>query len=108
MRILKRFALLFAILISALAINPAISQTSCTTVKDCAQIAVEAAQAARGAADRALPAGAVIAFNRPQCPEGWTPYANARGRTIVGVSAAGEETAGLRFVNWAREEGRNG
>jgi len=34
----------------------------------------------------AIPPNGVVAFDSPQgCPAGWSEYANARGRTIVGV-----------------------
>lgn len=36
-----------------------------------------------------VPTGAVMAFDLAACPSGWTAYALAGGRTIVGVNAAG-------------------
>jgi hypothetical protein len=38
----------------------------------------------------APPAGAVIAFNRPACPAGWSEYAPARGRFIRGIDKSGQ------------------
>jgi hypothetical protein len=35
----------------------------------------------------AIPSGAVMAFNLTSCPQGWSNYANADGRVIVGFSA---------------------
>lgn len=40
----------------------------------------------RRALDIVAPTGAVIAFNLESCPRGWTPYEQASGRFIVGVS----------------------
>jgi microcystin-dependent protein len=48
------------------------------------------AQAAGGTlAQQVVPSGAVMAFNLSACPTGWTAYAAAGGRTIIGVNAAG-------------------
>jgi hypothetical protein len=38
-----------------------------------------------------IPKGMVAAFRLPECPRGWTAYALAQGRTIIGVG----EGAGL-------------
>lgn len=37
----------------------------------------------------ALPSGAVMAFDLPACPAGWTELLSARGRTIVGLPESG-------------------
>jgi hypothetical protein len=39
------------------------------------------------AAALATPAGAVLAFDLPACPSGWTAYAPAAGRNVIGVGA---------------------
>jgi cysteine-rich repeat protein len=36
----------------------------------------------------AYPAGAVVAFDTPACPTGWSSFADATGRTLVGTSGA--------------------
>ncbi|MEY3011801.1 MAG: choline dehydrogenase [Pseudomonadota bacterium] len=36
-----------------------------------------------------VPAGAVMFFNLPKCPDGWAPYAKADGRYLVGVQTGG-------------------
>jgi hypothetical protein len=40
-------------------------------------------------ADATAPAGAVMFFNRPACPSGWTVMTAARGRYVVGLPAGG-------------------
>jgi hypothetical protein len=35
----------------------------------------------------AVPSGAVMPFNLSQCPAGWSAFAQAAGRTIIGVNA---------------------
>ena len=48
-----------------------------------------------------VPTGAVAAFDAPkECPEGWLPFDEAAGRTIIGVGK-GRETSERRY----REEG---
>ena len=43
-----------------------------------------------------VPVGAVVAFDRGfGCPEGWTDFALARGRTIIGASSPTAATGGL-------------
>jgi hypothetical protein len=49
-----------------------------------AAFATEAAMAQNG-----VPAGAVMFFDLPQCPSGWTAYGAAQGRAVVGVPAGG-------------------
>lgn len=39
------------------------------------------------------PAGAVLHFDLPACPAGWSPYSAAQGRTIVGTPAGGTNGA---------------
>ncbi len=41
-----------------------------------------------------VPSGAVVFFNLPACPSGWTEHTEARGRTIVGMPNGGS-------LNWA-------
>jgi len=60
------------------------------------------AQTIRGQspADLAVPSGAIMMFNRDSCPDGWTPYAPALGRAIVGSTGTGvERTVGTRLSN---------
>jgi hypothetical protein len=40
-----------------------------------------------------IPKATIAAFDVPNCPEGWTEYANARGRTIVGAGQGNGLTA---------------
>ena len=42
-----------------------------------------------GIAARAVPTGAVMFFNLPSCPVGWTTFAPATGRTLMGVNGPG-------------------
>ncbi len=44
----------------------------------------------------ATPAGAIMAFNLASCPVGWSEFTNARGRTVVGLSASDAEFNLLR------------
>ena len=39
----------------------------------------------------AMPAGAVIAFNLPACPAGWSEYTPAYGRFIRGIDKSGSK-----------------
>jgi len=74
------------------------SPARCVSVLDCAQQAVEAAQAAQLAAEqstaqlRATMVGAVVAFNATTCPTGWTEYTPAQGRFIRGIDKPGGAT----------------
>lgn len=38
-----------------------------------------------------VPSGAVIAFNRDECPLGWSPFPPADGRVIIGLDTNGDE-----------------
>jgi hypothetical protein len=51
---------------------------------------VEALQAAIQLLEIVMPPGAVVAFNREECPTGWTVYEPARGRFIRGIDVTGE------------------
>jgi hypothetical protein len=42
------------------------------------------------------PAGAVLAFNLSACPPGWTAFADAAGRAIVGTNAVATSGISLR------------
>lgn len=55
----------------------------------------QGAPGAAGAAGIAgvAPSGAVLHFDLPSCPAGWSPYAAAAGRTIVGTPAGGTNGA---------------
>jgi hypothetical protein len=58
------------------------------------------AQAAGGAlAQQIVPAGAVLAFNLPTCPAGWSRFDPAGGRAIVGVNASGANGLSQRKLN---------
>jgi hypothetical protein len=53
-------------------------------------IAVGVAAAAGDESDGLnVPRGAVVAFSRTTCPEGWSRFASAHGRVIVGARPAG-------------------
>jgi hypothetical protein len=54
-----------------------------------------------GTSGAATPAGAVMSFNLQQCPDGWSEFAAAQGRSIVGLPAGGElgGTAGTALAN---------
>ncbi|MBL8919177.1 MAG: hypothetical protein JNJ54_09980 [Myxococcaceae bacterium] len=47
-----------------------------------------------GLAARGVPTGAVMFFNLPSCPVGWTVFAAGNGRTLVGFSAGGDAGVG--------------
>lgn len=59
----------------------------CTELVECAQLALQAAQTAQRAATIATPSGAVLAFNRSSCPDGWSQFAPASGRFVLGTAA---------------------
>ena len=40
-----------------------------------------------------IPKGAVVAFQLPECPDGWSPYEEAAGRTVIGVGEGDDLTA---------------
>ncbi len=50
----------------------------------------EAMAAALTLLDVLMPAGAVVAFNRDECPPGWAIFGPARGRFIRGIDPEGE------------------
>jgi hypothetical protein len=53
----------------------------------------------------APPAGAVIAFNRSNCPAGWSEYAPARGRFIRGIDKSGQtDPSGTRNPGNTQED----
>jgi hypothetical protein len=62
--------------------NHAVNATSATT-------AVTAGAASGALAQQIVPSGAVLAFNLSACPSGWSLYAAAGGRAVIGVNAAG-------------------
>lgn len=64
------------------------AQAKCTTVGECAQLALEAAEMAQHALSIAAPAGAVISFDLDKCPRGWAIFKPASGRFIRGASAS--------------------
>ena len=80
-------AIRVAIILAAIgAAAPARAQAPCTTVLECAQRALEAAEEAKRTAALSTPAGAVMAFNRDDCPAGWKRLEEANGRVIVGMA----------------------
>jgi hypothetical protein len=53
-------------------------------------VSATTAQGASGTlAQQIVPSGAVMAFNLSVCPAGWTAFATAAGRTIIGMNAGG-------------------
>jgi hypothetical protein len=67
-----------------------------------AQMAVFLELAMRGtAAWSPIPTGAVMFFNLPACPSGWTELVQGRGRYVVGVPGGGTllGTAGTALTN---------
>jgi hypothetical protein len=52
-------------------------------------------------ADAFAPAGAVVYFDLPSCPDGWSIYTQGRGRYLVGVPASGTigGTVGTALTN---------
>ena len=66
--------------------------------------AVEASRASSAAgtlANQIVPPGAVMFFNLSACPAGWTAFAGAQGRYVVGVPAGGtlNGTGGTALAN---------
>jgi len=47
------------------------------------------AQTETAAAVATVPRGAVVAFDRANCPTGWHAFAKAQGRTVVGLNPEG-------------------
>jgi hypothetical protein len=74
-----------------LAVPPASAQPVCNNVISCAQVAVEAAQAAQRSAQNAIPTGAVMAFRLRECPSGWVIATDLAGRVIVGAGEGGKD-----------------
>lgn len=68
------------------------SHAACQTIEQCAQEAVSAAKAAQDALARAVPSGAVIAFDLKECPAGWSEYEKAHGRFIRGIDRGDPKT----------------
>lgn len=79
----------------------AVDHPQCTTIEECARFAMEAAFEAKIALQVAVPIGAVMAFNLPECPAGWAPFSELNGRVIVGAGA-GE---GLTARPWKEKKG---
>jgi hypothetical protein len=72
--------------ISASTVQPRASTQTCTS-------------GIRGAIDykSIIPSGAVMAFDLPGCPAGWSEYTAARGRFLRGIdNGAGNDPAGTR------------
>ena len=62
------------------------AHADCTTIKECAQEAVEAALTARSQIDLMIPKGAVVPFAADKCPDPyWEEYPRAYGRFIRGI-----------------------
>lgn len=80
--------------VSAIADEP---KSQCKTVLDCAQLAVEIASKAQYALDHAVPAGAVMAFDLEQCPDGWELFDKLAGRVVVGQGLPGEGMETMTF-----------
>lgn len=77
--------LLVGCLTSAMMISPVPAQE---------RAGVGALQDALQLLDVLMPPGAVVAFNREQCPSGWREYLPARGRFVRGIDPAGERDPG--------------
>ena len=57
----------------------------------------------------AVPSGAVMSFNRESCPDGWSEFVDANGRTIVGVDGGKlGGTVGLPLGNLENREHTHG
>jgi len=82
----------FACLALMTATNPTFAE-ECKTVKECAQQAVEAALDAHTEFRLAVPTGAVMAFDLPQCPPGWGDFAPLAGRVVVGAGSGNRDQA---------------
>ncbi|ASJ73867.1 hypothetical protein [Granulosicoccus antarcticus] len=93
-----------ALLTVAVSVSPRVfAQPDCGDINECVQKAVEAAFQAKEALAVAVPRGAVMAFNRIECPDGWSDFAPGAGRTVFGLSGAGAfasvgATGGAEFV----------
>jgi len=69
----------------------ALAQSKCQTTLECAQLALDAAQASKEMIARLGLKGAVVSFNRASCPRGWEEYAPAYGRFVRGVDTSGSK-----------------
>ena len=87
--------------------NASFAQTlKCTTVLECAREAVAVALENQRAVQIAVPRGAVMAFNLPQCPTGWAPLPQLAGRTIIGAGAGNRDMHDRPLTS--REFGKTG
>ncbi len=66
-------------------------QQRCGPIHECAQAAVDAAQAAQRSAQNAIPAGAIMPFRLRDCPFGWVAATDLAGRVIVGAGEGGRD-----------------
>ena len=65
------------------------AQSSCDTLQECAQLALDAAQAAKELVERFMPKDSVVAFALDKCPPGpWAPYEPAYGKFVRGIDKA--------------------
>lgn len=48
-----------------------------------------------------FPSGAVVPFNSATCPSGWTIFASAKGRVIVGAGSGNTDSAGASLTSRA-------
>ena len=95
-----------AIVFYAIGGGTAIAQ-NCQTVGECAQQAAQSAKDVRDTLERLIPPGAVLAFNRPDCPlVGWKPFAPLAGRVIVGAGSGMRDQTGKALT--ARTVGQSG
>lgn len=78
-----------------------ITYPQCKTVEECARFAMEAAYEAKLALQVAIPIGAVMAFNRADCPPGWADIPALNGRVVIG-SGKGEN---LTQRDWKQSGG---
>ena len=69
----------------------ALAQSKCQTTLECAQLALDAAQASKEMIARLGLKGAVVSFNRASCPRGWEEYAPAYGRFVRGIDTSGSK-----------------
>ncbi len=87
-------------------LNYAAAAEVCTTVADCAQVAVEAALQSKVQHRIAVPRGAVMAFNLQECPQGWTDFTPANGRMVLGAGEGNRDQNDRRLSQ--REVGESG
>lgn len=86
---------------NCLAGNAPIGVDAAGVAESCFDVATQAELDAHATLTSHVPAGAVMTFDLPACPGGWTEFTAARGRYLVGLPLSGTPagTAGTALSN---------